>query len=78
MNARKQGLSQELSSTIANISERTGQRIDSDSHRPNRASIKVIPHAKDPLLAVWTSELEPMLQAEPRLETDDVIRVLAG
>jgi len=68
MNARKQGLSQELSSTIADISERTGQRIDSDSHRPNRAAAKVMPRPKDPLSGVWRSELEPMLRAEPRLK----------
>ncbi len=68
MNARKEGLSQADSSTIAEISQRTGQRIDSDTHRPNRAAVKTMPYPQDPLSAVWASELEPMLQAEPRLK----------
>lgn len=68
MNARKEGLSQSASSTIAEVSERTGQRIDSDSHRPNRAAVRRMPQPQEPLSAVWASELEPMLRAEPRLK----------
>jgi hypothetical protein len=67
MNARELGLSQQDSSTIASISERTGQRIDSDTHRPNRGTVQTGP-LRDPLLGIWEKELEPMLRAEPRLK----------
>lgn len=36
MNARDLGLTQRESSSIAEISERTGQRIDAGNHRSNR------------------------------------------
>lgn len=68
MNARKLGLTQLESSAIAEISERTGQRIDSGCHRTNRGTVVELPRSQDPLAAVWTSELEPMLRREPRLK----------
>ena len=68
MNARKLGLTQLESSQIAEISERTGQRIDSGCHRTNRGTVVELPRSQDPLAAVWTSELEPMLRREPRLK----------
>lgn len=67
MNARELGMSQQDSSTIASISERTGQRIDSGAHRPNRGTVQTGP-LRDPLLGIWEKELEPMLRAEPRLK----------
>ena len=68
MNARELGLTQVESSTIAEISERTGQRIDAGEHRPNRGQVKENSATRDPLAAVWESELEPMLRREPRLK----------
>ena len=68
MNARKLGLPQSVSSTIAEISERTGQRIDGGHHRTNRGAVIKAPARQDPLADVWASELEPMLRREPRLK----------
>ncbi len=67
MNARELGLTQVASSSIAEISERTGQRIDSGRHHPNRGQVQAQMVQRDPLAAVWESELEPMLRREPRL-----------
>ena len=68
MNARELGLTQRKSSSIAEISERTGQRIDAGHHRSNRGIVSENTHSRDPLSAVWASELEPMLRREPRLK----------
>lgn len=68
MNARKLGLTQTASSTIAEISERTGQRIDAGHHRANRGAVVASSRSQDPLAGVWASELEPMLRQEPRLK----------
>ena len=68
MNARELGLTQADAAFIAEISERTSQRIDSGTHRPNRGTVKEVPHPRDPLAEVWESELEPMLRQEPRLK----------
>ena len=68
MNARKLGLTQQTSSTIAEISERTGQRIEAGHHRSNRGTVRESHSSRDPLAAVWASELEPMLRREPRLK----------
>ena len=68
MNARKLGLPQVDASFIADISERTGQRIDAGVHRPNVGKVSGPPNARDPLAGVWESELEPMLRREPRLK----------
>lgn len=68
MNARDLGLEQAEAAYIAEISKRTGQRIDSGTHRPNRGIVQEAPPTRDPLAAVWESELEPMLRREPRLK----------
>ena len=68
MNARELGLTQQTSSTIAEISERTGQRIDAGHHRSHRGQVQKPAVSRDPLAAVWASELEPMLRREPRLK----------
>jgi hypothetical protein len=84
MNAREIGLNQSKAAYIAEISERTGQRIESG--RAARVSPEVTSGArpalehqpnrgklnesnsKDPLGGVWEKELEPMLKKEPRLK----------
>lgn len=68
MNARDAGLTQANAAEIAEISERTGQRIESGRHRPNRGRPRDWRTKPDPLSAVWSSELEPMLHREPRLK----------
>jgi hypothetical protein len=67
MNARKIGLNQSKAAYIAEISERTGQRIESGEHQTNRGKPNEN-NSKDPLEGVWEKELEPMLKKEPRLK----------
>ncbi len=67
MNAREIGLNQTKAAYIAEISERTGQRIEA-GHQPNRGKVKSYASTQDPLGEVWDKELEPMLRKEPRLK----------
>ena len=76
MNARKLGLTQSDSSQIAEISERTGQRIDGGDHRGNRATVVTPIPSRDPLAGVWSEELEPMLHREPRLKPTTLFEYL--
>ena len=76
MNARELGLTQVISSSIAEISERTGQRIDAGKHRANRAEVQTHTVSRDSLSAVWESELEPMLRREPRLKPTTLFEYL--
>ena len=76
MNARNLGLTQSDSSQIAEISERTGQRIDVGHHRSNRASVVTPSPSRDPLAGVWKEELEPMLRREPRLKPTTLFEYL--
>jgi hypothetical protein len=66
MTARGSGCSQRQAAQIAGISERSGRRIETNQHQP-RGKRKGRTRS-DPLAAVWTSELEPMLVKEPKLE----------
>lgn len=68
MNARKYGLSQPDSAMIADISARSGQRIEAGTLQPNRGQVRDWSTRADPLAAVWASELEPMLRREPKLQ----------
>ena len=76
MIARELGLTQVTSSSIAEISERTGQRIDAGNHRSNRGEVQTHTVSRDPLAAVWASELEPMLRREPRLKPTTLFEYL--
>jgi len=67
MKAREIGLNQSKAAYIAEISERTGQRIESGEDQPNRGKADKN-NSKDPLGGVWEKELEPMLRKEPRLK----------
>ena len=67
MNARESGLKQTEAAQLAEFSARTGQRIESGRHRPNRGRMHDWRTRKDPLAAVWDDVLEPMLRREPRL-----------
>ena len=68
MNAREIGLTQADAAYIAEISERTGQRIESGNHRPHQGKVAEVSNSQDPLAGVWENELEPMLRREPRLK----------
>lgn len=68
MNARELGLTQADAAYIAEISQRTGQRIEARRHRPNQGKVAEVSSPQDPLAPVWESELEPMLRREPRLK----------
>lgn len=68
MNARDLGLNQADAASIADISERTGQRIEAGVHQPNRGRVRDWRTSADPLAGVWEEELEPMLRREPRLQ----------
>jgi hypothetical protein len=67
MNARKIGLNQAKAAYVAEISERTGQRIESGEHQLNRGKVTES-SIQDPLEGLWEKELEPMLKKEPRLK----------
>jgi hypothetical protein len=68
MKARAQGLSQPAAAAVAEISERSGQRIESATIQPNRGRMRNWRTSPDPLAEVWETELEPMLRREPRLK----------
>ena len=67
MNARELGLTQVDSATIAELSERTGQRIEAGTHQPKRGQERPRRTGHDPLAEVWENELKPMLDQEPGL-----------
>lgn len=68
MNARERGLTQADAASLAEFSERTGQRLEAGDYQPNRGRVRDWRTCADPLAAVWESELEPMLRREPRLK----------
>ena len=68
MNKRDSGAGQQTAAAKAGISIRTGSRIDTGVHQPQQGRPHDWSTRADPLKAVWLSELEPMLKAEPRIE----------
>jgi DNA-binding XRE family transcriptional regulator len=64
MNAREIGLDQANAAYIAEISERTGQRIEAGTHQPNRGKVTERVPTQDPLGSVWEKELEPITQSQ--------------
>lgn len=68
MNGRDLGLTQADAAYIAEISPRTGQRIEAGTHQPNRGRLQEQRTVPDPLAGVWEDELEPMLHRDPRLQ----------
>jgi len=76
MNARERGATQVEAAAVAEISRRTGQRIESGSYRPNRGRPRDWRTSPDPLATVWASELEPMLRKEPRLKPTTLFEYL--
>ena len=68
MKAKESGCAQTTAAAKAGISVRTARRIDKGEHRPQRGRPRDWRTRPDPLAEVWNSELQPMLEAEPRLE----------
>jgi hypothetical protein len=68
MKARELGLTQADAASIADFSARSGQRIEAGDYQPNRGRVRDWRTCVDPLAEVWESELEPMLQREPKLK----------
>lgn len=68
MKTRQSGSSQETAAAKAGISPRTARRIESGTHRPQRGRPHDWQTRPDPLDGLWEKELQPMLEAEPRLE----------
>jgi hypothetical protein len=68
MNARHRGITQTHAAEIAEISRRSGQRIDAGVLRPERGQRPPQRTVADPLAEVWDKELEPMLVQEPKLK----------
>jgi transposase InsO family protein len=65
MKNRQSGYAQDLSAAKAGISIRSGRRIEKDE-RPDKG-VRHWKTREDPLVAVWKSELEPLLENEPTL-----------
>ncbi len=63
MNAREIGLNQSKAAYIAEISERTGQRIESGEHQPNRGKVTER-NIQDPLGELWEKELRAAHDSE--------------
>jgi transcriptional regulator with XRE-family HTH domain len=61
MNARNLGLSQAEAAYIAEISQRTGQRIEAGTHRPNRGTVRESSQSRD-LLGVKAAKILDFLR----------------
>lgn len=68
MKAKESGCAQTTAAAKAGISVRTARRIDKGEHRPQRRRPRDWRTRPDPLAEVWETELQPMLEQEPRLE----------
>jgi hypothetical protein len=68
MKAKDSGCAQTTAAAKAGISVRTARRIDKGEHCPQRGRPRDWRTRPDPLAQVWASELQPMLEQEPRLE----------
>jgi len=75
MNRRLEGAGQVISAARSGMSERTGRRIEKGDHQRNHKK-RSGRTRKDPLEAVWESELRPKLEAEPLLTPMTLLEVL--
>lgn len=76
MESKRKGVSQQTASAKAGISTRTARRIESGTHCPNRGRPHDWQTRRDPLNGLWEKELQPMLEAEPRLEATTLFETL--
>jgi hypothetical protein len=68
MQQRQNGASQQLSAARAGFSVRTGYRIEKGTHQPKAGQLRSHRTRVDPLIAVWESELVPLLRNFPTLQ----------
>jgi hypothetical protein len=68
MQQRQNGASQQLSAARAGFSVRTGYRIEKGTHQPKAGQLRSHRTRVDPLIAVWESELLPLLRDFPTLQ----------
>ena len=66
MSLRKEGKNQVPAAAKAGFSERTGRRIEKGEHFPGKG-LRPWRTRKDPFEAVWKTEVEPFLVADPKL-----------
>jgi len=76
MRSRELGNTQELSSAKAGISVRTGRTIEHGKRQSPQKQERYWRTRKDPLEAVWSSELEPMLRDLPELQAITLLEYL--
>ena len=76
MQHRQQGTNQEAAAAKAGISARSGRRIESASTTPRPKNDRDWRTREDPLEAVWETELEPLLRAEPALTGTTLLEYL--
>lgn len=76
MKARERGDTQVDAAALAQISRRSGQRIEAGDYQPNRGRARDWRTKPDPLAGVWENELEPMLRREPRLKPTTLFEYL--
>ena len=67
MSSRFEGDSQERAASRSGFSERSGRRIESGTGGPDHRKPRRHRTREDPLVAVWDSELIPMLEKQPGL-----------
>ena len=68
MSNRQQGRTQAQSSAKADVSERSGRRIDSGRISALKAKERNWRTRKDPFVGVWDEEIVPLLEKEPKLD----------
>lgn len=68
MNARKQGHTQKASAAKSGMSIRSGSDIDNNKRPDPTTQERHWRTRQDPLMEVWESELEPMLESTPHLQ----------
>ena len=67
MQHRQNGASQEVAAAKADISVRSGRRIETSTQKPRVNTERQWRTREDPLEAVWETELLPLLEAKPDL-----------
>lgn len=68
MNAREQGHTQEAAAAKSGISIRSGSNIENNKRPDPKTQERYWRTRQDPLIDVWDSELEPMLENTPNLQ----------
>lgn len=76
MNAKDLGQAQATAAAKAGISARTARRIESGTHRPQRGRPRNWQTRADPLDGHWETQLQPMLERDPRLEPTTLFEAL--